>query len=202
MPTRLTQWMIRAALAAALFLLPIVVAGIARADDGDPVAAASRMMQAGDAATAARLLAARVAARPDDLTAQTWLTVTLDRLVADGDTAALEGVRQVLPDWPPVIERLAHLYDNAGRHADAAALYQSWIVLRPGNPEPYARLAEHEAARGNLKKAVALFERHRVLVGGESDYAARRVAAVREKMHAAPEWAPPAGPGHTVARAR
>lgn len=192
----------RTAMLTLLLLAPLAPAALAQSPDGH-LAAARAMLGHGDAAQAARLLAARVAVRPDDLSAQTWLTVTLDRLVADGDLDAVEGVRQVLPAWPPVLERLGGLYEDRGRNDEAAALYHAWITLRPANPEPYARLAEHELAHGGYKKAIALFERHRVLIGGESDYAERRIAAVHARMNdTRPAWPPTARPEGPVASAR
>jgi tetratricopeptide (TPR) repeat protein len=195
-----TAW---ALLLTAVFALTALTAIPAAGAQPDHLGAAQTLLRSGDAGGAARLLAARVATRPDDLSAQTWLTVTLDRLVADGEVAAVEGVNQVLPAWPPVLERLGRLYADRGRDEDAEDLYRTWIVLRPGNPEPYARLAEHELARRHYDKAIALFERHRVLVGGESDYAERRIAAVHARMNdTRPEWPPAARPAGTVARAR
>lgn len=204
MSPRLTHTLVRAGIAAALFLLPIAVVTAARADAPEGhLAAAARLIQAGDTAQGARLLAARVKLDPADLAAQAYLTIALDRLAQATDAAGLEGVRQVLPAWPPVLERLALVYDGKGRAAEAEAVYKSWIALRPGNPEPYARLAEHEAGAGHYAKAIALFERHRVLVG-ESDYAARRIAAVRDLMQGkpGPAWPPAPEAGATVARAR
>jgi len=145
----------------------------------DRLAAAAGLIQHGDAAAGARLLAARVATAPGDLGAQTYLTVALDRLAQSEDLEALEGVREVLPDWPPVLERLARVYDAKGRADDARGVYRTWVRLRPGNPEPYARLAEHEVAQGRYDRAIALFERHRVLVGdSETDVKCARAAGV------------------------
>jgi len=205
MSPRLTHSLIRAGIAAALFLLPIALVAAARAESPEGhLAAAGHLIQSGDTAEGARLLAARVKVNPADLAAQTYLTIALDRLAQQTDAAGLEGVRQVLPEWPPVLERLALVYDGKGRAAEAEAVYKSWITLRPGNPEPYARLAEHEAGAGHYAKAIALFERHRVLLGGESDYAARRIAAVRDLMerNPGPAWPPAPETGAAVARAR
>jgi len=165
----------------------------------DRLAAAAGLIQHGDAAAGARLLAARVATAPGDLGAQTYLTVALDRLAQSEDLEALEGVREVLPDWPPVLERLARVYDAKGRADDARGVYRTWVRLRPGNPEPYARLAEHEVAQGRYDRAIALFERHRVLVG-DSDYAARRIDEVRALMREQrPAWPPADARGEAVA---
>jgi len=191
MRPHLKHFLTQAGIPAALLMLTLVPAGFfltlaaaspARAEGAsNPLAAASRLTQAGDVAAGARILAARVATRPDDVAAQAYLTMALDRMAAQGDIEGLEGVRQVLPDWPPVLERLGRLYDNQGRHAEAEAVYRSWVTLRPANPEPYARMAEHEVVAGNYPKAVTLFQRHRALVG-ESDYADRRIAMVRATM--------------------
>lgn len=131
-----------------------------------------------DDATAARLLAARVALAPDDFTAQIHLRTLLDRMALDEDLAGVEGVRQVLPAWPPVLERLGAMYDGRGRHAEAETALKAWLRARPGNPEPAARLAEHYAGTGRPDRAVALLRRHKALMGGESDYADRRIRAV------------------------
>lgn len=205
MAARLRHLLVRAGIAAALFLLPVAVATAARAEGPEGhLAAAARLIQAGDTGEGARLLAARIKVDPADLAAQTYLTIALDRLAQQTDAEGLEAVRQVLPDWPPVLERLALVYDGKGRAAEAEAVYRDWIGLRPGNPEPYARLAEHEALAGRHAKAIALFERHRVLNGGESDYAERRIAAMREQMqrNSGPAWPPAPEDGAAVARAR
>lgn len=205
MSPQLSHFLIRAGISASLFLLPIAVATVARAEAPEGhLAAAARLIHAGDTAEGARLLAARVKVDPADLAAQTYLTIALDRMAQKTDAKGLEAVRQVLPDWPPVLERLALVYDGKGRGAEAEGVYKDWIALRPGNPEPYARLAEHEALAGHYAKAIALFERHRVLSGGESDYAARRIAAVRELMqrNPGPAWPPAPEDGAAVARAR
>lgn len=195
---------LRAARAAALLtvsiLLPVAIAGAQSfgAASGH-VSAALGLAAKDEVPVAARLLAARVAVRPDDLTAQVHLSMLLDRMAAGADVAGLEGVRNVLPAWPPVLERLGAAYDDKGRHAEAEAVYRRWLKARPGNPEPAARLAEHYARTGRTDRAVAWFERHRALMGGESDYAERRIARVRADAAAAPAWAPPTGPGTDVA---
>lgn len=159
-------------LAAALLLAPL--AGTAAASKRH-VAAAADLTRADRTGDAARLLAARVAMAPDDLTAQLHLTPLLDRMAADADVAGLEGVRRVLPAWPPVLQRLGALYDGRRMHAEAEAAYLAWERARPGNPEPAARLGEHYALTGETGRAVAWLSRHRALVG-KSDYADRRIA--------------------------
>jgi len=205
MSPQFAHQLIRAGIAAALFLLPIGLVAAARGEAPEGhLAAAARLVQSGNTAAGARLLAARVKVDPADLAAQTYLTIALDRLAQATDADGLEGVRQVLPDWPPVLERLALVYEGKGRGADVERIYKDWITLRPGNPEPYARLAEYEAGAGRYAKAIALFERHRALLGGESDYAERRIAALRERINEkpGPAWPPAPETGAAVARAR
>lgn len=180
-------------LAAVLLLVPL--AGTAAAGTPGHVAAARALVQAGKTGDAARLLATRVATNPSDVTAQVHLVPLLDRLVLDADVAALEGVRAVLPAWPPVLERLGALYDGRGRHADAEAVYVAWEKARPGNPEPAARLGEHYALTGDTGRAIAWLSRHRALVG-ESDYADRRIAELSGRR------ALREGPGTAIAQTR
>jgi hypothetical protein len=161
-------------LAAALLLVPLAGTAAAGPAHGH-VAAAADLTRAGQTDDAARLLAARVALAPDDLAAQLHLMPLLDRMVLNADAEGLEGVRQVLPGWPPVLQRLGALYDGRRMHAEAEAAYLAWEKARPGNPEPAARLGEHYALTGNTGRAIAWLSRHRALVG-ESDYADRRIA--------------------------
>jgi len=166
-------------LTAALLLIPgIGTIGTASAA-GTPghVAAAANLLRADHADAAARLLAARLAVTPNDLTVQLHLMPLLDRMVLDADVAGLEGVRAVLPSWPPVLQRLGALYDGRQMHAAAEAVYLAWERARPGNPEPAARLGEHYALTGETGRAIAWLARHRALVG-MSDYADRRIAAL------------------------
>lgn len=154
-----------------------------------------------DDGAAARLLAARVAVAPADFGAQVHLRAVLDRMALDGNLAGVEGVRQVLPGWPPVLERLGAMYDDRRRYADAEGALKTWLRARPGNPEPAARLAEHYARTGRAERAVALLQRHKALVGGESDYADRRIEGVLAQAERDAARHPDTGRGMDVAQA-
>lgn len=127
------------------------------------------------------LLAAAVAVAPDNIVYQTYLLTYLDRAAFNWQVALLERVHAVAPGYPPVLQRLAKLYEGKGRHAEAEALYLQWAALRPDQPEPYARLGEHYYFTGQYDKGLKAFARHRELVG-ESDYALRRMAAIHQEM--------------------
>ena len=67
------------------------------------------------------------------------------------DPAAVESLyRQALelnPDHQPTVHKLAELYLDAGRPAEAEALVARWAASRPEDPRPHVELA---AVRGRL----------------------------------------------------
>jgi tetratricopeptide (TPR) repeat protein len=128
-----------------------------------------------------KLLALSVNMAPDDMARQAYFLTYLDRNAYNWDVPLHEALVALAPTYPPLLQRLAKLYEGKQRYADAEALYLKWAALRPNQPEVYARLGEHYYFTGEYEKGLAAFARHRELVG-ESDYALRRMAAIRDRM--------------------
>jgi len=144
-------------------------------DAGRTLLAQGQVIPGFQALTVAVLLA------PDDMTRQAYLLAQLDRGDHNWDVALHEALYAVAPAYPPILQRLAKLYEGKGRSADAEALYLKWAAMRPDNPEPFARLGEHYLFTGRYQEAVDAFERHRALVG-DSDYAVRRLSTARKAL--------------------
>lgn len=206
--------MIRLAQAAILFSL-VTGSPASLQAQGAPAAPGARYFDAGrtllaEGQTVAgfQTLTVAVLLAPDDMARQAYLLSQLDQGGHNWDVALHESLHAVAPGYPPIMQRLAKLYEGKGRVADAEALYVKWAATRPDNPEPYARLGEHYFFAGRYAEAVKAFERHRALMG-ESDYALRRLSAAHEAlghhdlaarlMAKADMIAPPPGNGVRVA---
>jgi tetratricopeptide (TPR) repeat protein len=158
------------------------------ADVGVSPAPGARYFDAGRALVARgeteaglKALTVAVVLAPDNVAYQTYLLAYLDGSGRNWDVGLHEALHAVAPAYPPLLQRLAKLYDGKDRHADAEALYLKWARLRPDQPEAYARLGEHYYFSGQYADALKAWDRHRDLVGG-SDYAERRMAAAREAL--------------------
>jgi len=128
-----------------------------------------------------KMLAMSVVMAPDDMARQAFFLTYLDRNAYNWNVPLHEALVAVAPSYPPLLQRLAKLYDGKQRHSEAEVLYLKWAALRPDQPEPYARLGEHYYFNGEYEKGLAAFSRHRELVG-ESDYALRRMAAIYREL--------------------
>jgi tetratricopeptide (TPR) repeat protein len=134
------------------------------------------LLARGETEAGLKALTVAVVLAPDNVGHQTYLLAYLDRNEHNWDVPLHEALHAVAPAYPPLLQRLAKLYDGKGRHGDAEALYLTWTRLRPDQPEPYARLGEHYFFTGRYDAAIQAWTRHRALTG-ESDYALRHIAA-------------------------
>jgi Flp pilus assembly protein TadD len=134
------------------------------------------MLARGETEAGLKALTVAVVLAPDNVGYQTYLLAYLDRSEHSWDVPLHEALHAVAPAYPPLLQRLAKLYDGKGRQGDAEALYLAWARLRPDQPEPYARLGEHYFFARRYDDAIQAWSRHRALTG-ESDYALRHIAA-------------------------
>lgn len=170
---------------AATVLLLVSSASLAQGAGADGVVATGAryfdtgraLMAQGDTLEGFQMMTVSVALAPGDVARQAYLLAYLDRNTFNWDVKLHEALVAIAPTYPPLLQRLGKLYEGKGRHAEAEALYLKWARLRPGQPEPWARLGEHYYFTGQYRKGLAAFARHRELVG-ESDYALRRMAAI------------------------
>lgn len=123
------------------------------------------LVEAGDVRAGLMHMAVAVALDPDGITAQTYLLAVLDMDRHHGDVALHEAVAAILPDYRPVLDRLARLYELHFRYADAAALRLREAGLPPDEAETQARLAIYYAFMGEDGLARAALERYRALGG-------------------------------------
>jgi tetratricopeptide (TPR) repeat protein len=131
--------------------------------------------------TGLEALTVAVVLAPDNVAYQTYLLGVLDQGEHNWDVPLHEALHAVAPAYPPLLQRLAKLYEGKSRYGDAEALYLTWARLRPDQPEPYARLGEHYFFTGRYADAMQAWTRHRALMG-ESDYALRRMAAAQDAL--------------------
>jgi tetratricopeptide (TPR) repeat protein len=132
-----------------------------------------------DAGLADIARAARTA--PEGHYVHAYLADQLDKTKYDHRIDLFEALVRLDPDDPVLLERLGVLYQSVGRDAEAEALFTRWVRLRPGNTEPYARLAEFYRATERPKDAIAPLEKVRAIMaqnGGESTYALRRLGVL------------------------
>jgi tetratricopeptide (TPR) repeat protein len=178
MKQSLVHWVQAAAVAALL----LTAATARAAEPGAKYFDAGRALLAqGQAEEGFRMLAMSVVMAPDDVARQAFFLTYLDRNAYNWNVPLLESLVAVAPSYPPLLQRLAKLYEGKQKNAEAEALYLKWAALRPDQAEPYARLGEHYYFTGEYEKGLAAFARHRELVG-ESDYALRRMAAIYDEM--------------------
>jgi tetratricopeptide (TPR) repeat protein len=122
-------------------------------------------------------LARAVGLAPAGHHVQAYFLHQLDKTRNAGRVDLHARLAKILPDYPPLLERLGRLYQGKGRDGEAEALYRRWVKLRPANAEPYARLAEFQRAAGRPKEAIGNLEKVRTL-SGESTYALRRLGVL------------------------
>lgn len=127
-----------------------------------------------------QMMAASVAMQPDNMYRNTYLALFLDLPSYNWNIPLFESLHEIAPTNIPVIERLGKLYEGKQRYAEAEALYVQWANLRPGLPEPYARLGEHYYFTQQYQKGIKAFERHLELVG-DSDYALRQMVRIYQE---------------------
>jgi tetratricopeptide (TPR) repeat protein len=139
------------------------------------------LLARGETEAGLKALTAAVVLAPDNVAYQTYLLAYLDEGKRNWDVGLHEALHAVAPAYPPLIQRLAKLYDGKARYGEAEALYLTWARLRPDQPEPYARLGEHYFFTGRYPDAIRAWTRHRALMG-ESDYALRRMAAAEDAL--------------------
>lgn len=143
-----------------------------------------RLIEGGDPRQGLTYVATALAIAPSDFRIQTYFLALLDQGRFKDDLQLHEALRVVLPEYPPLMERVARLYEGRRQPAEAARVYEEWRDLRPGNAEPQAMAGEHYRFAGEDRKAVEAFSRYVDLVE-ESDYATRRIAESAAKVAAA-----------------
>lgn len=136
---------------------------------------------AGDPAAAFSALAQAVVLAPQGHHVHSYFLHQLDKSAYKGRVALLESLHKTLPDYPPLLERLAVLYQGQGKNAEAEALFKHWLSLRPDNSGPHARLAEFYRLTKRLKLAVTHLQRVREITG-ESAYALRRLGVIYREL--------------------
>lgn len=129
-----------------------------------------------------RYMAASVAMAPDNMMRASYMAAFLDLPRTRDELALLESVVQVAPNFVPAISRLAHALEGSARYAEAETLYRQWAELQPTSAEPLARLAELQLITGDHKGALRTLNAYAKKVGGNSEYALRRMIAVYEAM--------------------
>ncbi len=122
-------------------------------------------------------LAKAVKLAPQGHHVHTYFLHQLDKTAYKSRLALLETLAKIVPDYPPLMERLGRLYQGKGKDDKAEALFKRWVSLRPDNAEPHARLAEFYRATGKSKRAIPHFQKVREIMG-ESSYALRRLGVV------------------------
>jgi tetratricopeptide (TPR) repeat protein len=143
------------------------------------------LMTKGDAGLGVRYVAVALAMSPGDFGIQTYFLALLDQDRFASDVALMEALHRILPAYPPVLERLARLYEGSGRHeAEAEALYEDWRTLRPDSAEAHAMAGEHYRFAGKDREALNAFSDYLGVVQ-ESDYAVDRIAESAAKLAAA-----------------
>jgi len=135
-----------------------------------------RLAQGNDEA-ALEDLARAVKIAPEGNYVQTYFLTQLDKDRYLGRIDLLEKLVRILPDYPPLLERLGLLYQNKGRDQDAEAVLSRWVKDRPDNPGPHAALGEFYRAADRPKDAIAQLEKVRA-VAGEDTYALRRLGVL------------------------
>jgi tetratricopeptide (TPR) repeat protein len=138
----------------------------------------------GDARLGAQYVAVALALAPDDFGIQTYFLSLVGQDRFGGDVALMESLRPILPAYPPLLERLARLYEGQQRQDEAETLYEDWRTLRPDSAEAQARAGEHYRFAGKDKEALDAFSDYLGVVQ-ESDYAVHRIAESAAKLAAA-----------------
>jgi len=109
---------------------------------------------------------------------QSYLLHQLDKSAYKFDLSLHEDLEKILPDYPPLLERLGRLYQGkSGQDAAAEARFAKWVKLRPDSPAAHARLAEFYRAGGKAAEAVTHLKHVREL-SGDSAYAQRRLGTL------------------------
>jgi tetratricopeptide (TPR) repeat protein len=134
-------------------------------------------LEQGDDDAGLRDLARAAKSAPEGHYVHAYLAHQLDKTKYAHRTDLFESLAKIAPDDPVVLERLGRLYQGAGRDKEAEALFTRWVRLRPGNAEPYARLAEFYRATERPKAAIPPLEKVRTIMG-ESTYALRRLGVL------------------------
>lgn len=140
-----------------------------------------RLLEHGDARLGLTYVATALAIAPSDFRIQTYFLAVLDEDRFKDDLQLHESLRQLLPHYPPLMERLARLYEGQQKGAQAGALYQAWEEERPESAESHAMAGEHYRFAGQDRKAVQAFSRYLDVVE-DSDYATRRIAESAAKV--------------------
>ncbi|MDH4229523.1 MAG: tetratricopeptide repeat protein [Nitrospirota bacterium] len=127
-------------------------------------------------------LARAVSLAPVGHYSQTYLLHQLDKSPYRFDLSLHEDLLTILPEFPPLLERLGRLYQGKkGMEPKAEKLFAQWARLRPENPEAHARLAEFYRATGRAGEALPHLEKVRAL-SGESAYALRRLGTLQREL--------------------
>jgi hypothetical protein len=127
------------------------------------------MVERGDRADGLRAVAVAIAldagkVRARSRGARSYLVGVLDSACCRDDIGLHETVATVLPRFPPVIERLAALYERDTRYEEAGALRLRTTGLRPDEPAALKRLAVYFEFMGDLRHARAARDRYRRMV--------------------------------------
>jgi tetratricopeptide (TPR) repeat protein len=173
-------------MAVAAVLLTLGLGGIAAARPGAANGTAyfnagHKLLEQGDTRLGLQYVATAVALNPNDFGAQTYLQSLLDQDRFRDDAVVLESIRPLLPTYPPLMERLAKVYEGQQRQGEAGKIYEAWQAERPESAEPQARAGEHYRFTGENAKAVQAFSQYLDVVQ-ESDYALRRIAESAAKI--------------------
>ncbi|MDH5528068.1 MAG: hypothetical protein OEY97_12260 [Nitrospirota bacterium] len=129
-----------------------------------------------------RYMAASVSMAPDNMMRATYMAAFLDLPSARDDIEVLASVHRVAPNFVPAVARLAHALVGAGQYEAAEGMYRHWAKLDPTSAEPVAQLAELYHTTGDHKAALATLRQYAKLVGGNSEYALRRMIAMYDAM--------------------
>jgi tetratricopeptide (TPR) repeat protein len=135
----------------------------------------------GDPASGFTSLAKAVMLAPQGHHAHTYFLHQLDKSAYKGRIELMENLRQVIPDYPPLMERLGILYVGKGKNAEAEILFKKLLALRPDNAEFHARMAEFLWLNKRSEEAVSHLERVREITG-ESAYALRRLGTIHREL--------------------
>jgi tetratricopeptide (TPR) repeat protein len=143
-----------------------------------------RLLESGDPRLGLTYVATALAIAPSNFGIQTYFLAVLDQDRFKDDLQLHESLRLLLPQYPPLMERLAKLYEGTQQQAAAGQVYEEWQSLRPENAEPHAEAGEHYRFAGQDRKAIEAFSQYMDVVE-ESDYATRRIAESAAKVAAA-----------------
>ncbi len=138
---------------------------------------AQLLFKGGDPAKGFSALAKGIKITPDGHHMQSYFLYQLDKTEYKTRLELVQSLHKILPEYPPLLERLGRLYQGQGKDKEAEALFRKWVSKRPDSAEAHSRLGEFLRVTGKLEPAAAEFETVRTLMG-ESSYALRRLGVV------------------------